>query len=149
MNTISKLNETDFTRAYQIETQSHAFPWTENVFRSNQGERYLNYKIEENGQIAGFCIINMIVDEATLFNIAVAPNFQRQGLAKQLLTFVLDELTQRKMTTCWLEVRASNQAAIKLYEQVGFNQISVRPNYYPAANHQREDAIIMANMLNF
>ncbi|MCR2392783.1 ribosomal-protein-alanine N-acetyltransferase, partial [Salmonella enterica] len=43
----------------------------------------------------------------------------------------------------WLEVRASNQAAIALYEDLGFNEVTVRRNYYPSA-HGREDAIVMA-----
>ncbi|MNR57792.1 ribosomal-protein-alanine N-acetyltransferase [compost metagenome] len=47
------------------------------------------------------------------------------------------------MVTLWLEVRASNRAAIALYEDLGFNEVTVRRNYYPSANG-REDAIVMA-----
>ncbi|HBH66256.1 MAG TPA: ribosomal-protein-alanine N-acetyltransferase, partial [Erwinia persicina] len=51
---------------------------------------------------------------------------------------------QRGIVTLWLEVRASNHAAIALYEQLDFNEVSIRRNYYPAADGGKEDAIMMA-----
>ena len=71
------------------------------------------------------------------------PAFQRRGLGRQLLQHLIDELIKRDVLTLWLEVRASNLPAIALYEQLGFNQVSRRPNYYPTASG-REDAILMA-----
>lgn len=149
MNTISLLTNDELASAYRIEQLSHAFPWTEQTFYSNQGERYLNLKIISEGKIVGFCITQVVVDEATLFNIAIDPAYQRQGLAKQLLTHLIEQLEQRGIATIWLEVRASNTKAINLYQALGFNEISVRPNYYPSTNNRYEDAIIMANMLTF
>lgn len=93
--------------------------------------------------MAGFAITQWVLDEATLFNIAVDPAYQRRGLGKKLLNHLIEQLQQRDIFTLWLEVRASNQAAIALYEQTGFNEVSVRRNYYPA-HHGREDALIMA-----
>jgi len=60
-----------------------------------------------------------------------------------LLEHIITELTQREVLTLWLEVRASNLGAIALYEQLEFNEVSVRRNYYPTAEG-REDALIMA-----
>lgn len=148
MNTISLLTNDELPLAYRIEQLSHSFPWTEKTFYSNQGERYLNLKIVSEEKIVGFCITQIVVDEATLFNIAIDPAYQRQGLAKQLLTTLIEQLAQRGITTIWLEVRASNTNAIYLYQALGFNEISIRPNYYPSTNNQYEDAIIMANMLS-
>lgn len=60
-----------------------------------------------------------------------------------LLEHLIDELEKRGVATLWLEVRASNAAAIALYESLGFNEATIRRNYYPTTDG-REDAIIMA-----
>ncbi|QIQ21943.1 ribosomal protein S18-alanine N-acetyltransferase [Zophobihabitans entericus] len=149
MNTISILNKADLPAAFKIGQAAHAFPWSWQNFESNQGERYLNLKIERDGQIVGFLITQVVLDEANLFNIAIDPAFQKQGLATELLNHLIEELAARNVVTLWLEVRASNTAAINLYNQLGFNEITIRTNYYPAKNNQREDAIIMAYTLSF
>ena len=143
MTSISLLTPPDLPLALAIEQRSHAFPWTEATFASNQGERYLNYRLDVDGKMAAFAITQWVLDEATLFNIAVDPAYQRRGLGKALLSHLVEQLQQRDIFTLWLEVRASNHAAIALYEQTGFNEVSVRRNYYPAT-HGREDALIMA-----
>lgn len=143
MNTISSLTTTDLARAYAIETRAHAFPWSEKTFATNQGERYLNYRLLVDDVMAAFAITQVVLDEATLFNIAVDPTWQRQGLGRQLLEHLIGELEKRGVLTLWLEVRASNTAAIALYESLGFNEATIRRNYYPTAQG-REDAIIMA-----
>ncbi|STJ82683.1 ribosomal-protein-alanine acetyltransferase [Escherichia coli] len=143
MNTISSLETTDLPAAYHIEQRAHAFPWSEKTFASNQGERYLNFQLTQNGKMAAFAITQVVLDEATLFNIAVDPDYQRQGLGRALLEHLIDELEKRGVATLWLEVRASNAAAIALYESLGFNEATIRRNYYPTTDG-REDAIIMA-----
>ena len=143
MNTISTLNTADLPRAWQIEQRAHAFPWSEQTFASNQGERYLNLQLTVDGEMAAFAITQIVLDEATLFNIAVDPAFQRRGLGRELLEHLIRELEARDVFTLWLEVRASNAAAIALYESLGFNEATIRRNYYPTAEG-REDAIIMA-----
>lgn len=143
MNTISSLSPNDLPAAFQIEKRAHAFPWSEQTFASNQGERYLNYQLTADGKMAAFAITQVVLDEATLFNIAVDPAFQRRGLGRTLLEHLIDELEKRGVLTLWLEVRASNVAAIALYESLGFNEATIRRNYYPTADG-REDAIVMA-----
>ncbi|HHH2127427.1 TPA: ribosomal protein S18-alanine N-acetyltransferase [Yersinia enterocolitica] len=143
MKQISILTPADLATAYQIEQASHAFPWTEKTLASNQGERYLNFKLNIGEQMAGFAITQIVLDEATLFNIAIDPQYQRQGCGRLLLEHVITELEKRQIVTLWLEVRASNARAIALYESLGFNEVLVRRNYYPSADG-REDAIMMA-----
>ena len=143
MNKISSLTPNDLAAAYAIELRSHAFPWSEKTFASNQGERYFNLRLDVDGKLAAFAVTQVILDEATLFNIAVDPAYQRQGLGKALLEYLIEELEKRDVFTLWLEVRASNVAARTLYESLGFNEATVRRNYYPA-KEGREDAIVMA-----
>lgn len=143
MNQISLLTPNDHEQAFAIEQRSHAFPWSEKTFSSNQGERYLNFRLEVDGVLAAFAITQVVLDEATLFNLAVDPAFQRRGIGRQLLQHLINELEQRGVLTLWLEVRASNTAAIALYEQLDFNEVSIRRNYYPTRDG-KEDAIMMA-----
>lgn len=143
MNQISLLTPTDLERAFIIEQRAHAFPWSEKTFITNQGERYLNFRLDVAGQMAAFAIIQVVLDEATLFNLAVDPDFQRRGLGRELLQHAIAELESRGIQTLWLEVRASNRPALALYASLDFNEVSVRRNYYPTADG-KEDAIIMA-----
>ena len=143
MNTISTLSTTDLPRAFDIERRAHAFPWSEKTFVSNQGDRYLNFQMSADGKMAAFAITQVVLDEATLFNIAVDPAYQRRGLGRELLEHLIETLETRGVLTLWLEVRASNHAAIALYESLGFNEATIRRNYYPTTEG-REDAIVMA-----
>lgn len=86
MNTISSLTTPDLTAAYAIETRAHAFPWSEKTLASNQGERYLNYRLDVDGAMAAFAITQVVLDEATLFNIAVDPAYQRRGWEENCLS---------------------------------------------------------------
>ena len=128
MTAISLVTPDDQPQLLAIERRSHAFPWSEQTFASNQGERFLNFRIEAEGRLVGFAITQVVLDEASLFNISVDPDVQRRGYARQLLQHLIAELEKREVMTLWLEVRASNLAAIALYEQLEFHQVSRRPN---------------------
>lgn len=134
----------DFERLFAIEQQAHLVPWSKGTLLNNQGERYLNLKLSVANRIVAFAICQTVLDEATLFNIAVDPNYQRQGYGKQLLQALIERLRQQEIATLWLEVRQSNLAAQQLYQRLGFNEVSLRKNYYPTPNGERENAVIMA-----
>ncbi|WP_108652359.1 ribosomal protein S18-alanine N-acetyltransferase [Dongshaea marina] len=77
-----------------------------------------------------------------MFNICIAPAFRRRGLGRQLLEHLIGQLKQKKADLLWLEVRRSNQAALNLYQELGFESQGVRKDYYPAESG-REDALVM------
>ncbi|MDU8924073.1 ribosomal protein S18-alanine N-acetyltransferase [Pasteurellaceae bacterium LIM206] len=145
---IHPVNPQDFDHLFTIEQAAHLVPWSMGTLKNNQGEHYLNLKIiqaEANRvQIAGFAVCQTVLDEATLFNIAIAPQFQGQGLGKALLTELLERLRRQGILTVWLEVRESNHKAKKLYSSLGFNEVDIRRNYYPLPGGGRENAIVMA-----
>ncbi|MBT0724202.1 ribosomal protein S18-alanine N-acetyltransferase [Rosenbergiella sp. S61] len=143
MITISELQPVEWEHAFTIETQCHSHPWSAATFQANQGERFINLRADQEGELAGFAICQVVLDEASLFNIAVSPAFQRRGIARQLIMALSERLVEREVMMLWLEVRASNLPAIGLYESLDFNEVSRRLNYYPSATG-REDALIMA-----
>ena len=95
---------------------------------------------EDNGTVAGYVGSQSVLGEADMMNIAVAPDFRRRGIGRQLVKRLISALNDRGTHVLLLEVRASNEAAISLYEELGFVQVGRRPNYYL---HPREDALIM------
>lgn len=133
----------DFERLYEIEQQAHLVPWSFGTLKNNQGERYLNLKLIENNQIIGFAICQTVLDEATLFNIAILPTYQGCGFGKLLLGKLIFQLKEKGVQTLWLEVRESNSARF-LYEKIGFNEVDIRKNYYPKPSGGRENAVVMA-----
>lgn len=141
---IELVTEADFDRLFEIEQKAHLVPWSKGTLLNNQGERYLNLKMVERGEIVGFAICQVVLDEATLFNIAIDPAKQSKGLGKALLQGLIAELGKKGVLTLWLEVRESNQKAHRLYTQLGFNEVTVRKNYYPLPDGKKENAIVMA-----
>ncbi|VTU05964.1 ribosomal-protein-alanine N-acetyltransferase [Actinobacillus indolicus] len=141
---ITPVLENDFDRLFEIEQQAHLVPWAKGTLLNSQGERYLNLKLSVENRIVAFAICQFVLDEATLFNIAVDPAYQGKGYGKQLLQALIAQLQQKQITTLWLEVRASNTTAQKLYFSLGFNEVTVRKNYYPTQDGGRENAVVMA-----
>jgi ribosomal-protein-alanine acetyltransferase len=92
-------------------------------------------------QIAGFAAFHRVMDEAELRNMAVAPAHQRRGIARALLAAGILALQATGVSKLFLEVRASNHAAIALYTSAGFNRLHTRRDYY---HNPEEDALVMA-----
>ncbi|MBD8010047.1 MULTISPECIES: ribosomal protein S18-alanine N-acetyltransferase [Acinetobacter] len=138
---IRLMQAADVEAVVKIERLVQSHPWTLKQFQ-DAVTAYQSTVIEVQGQVAGFCILQPVLDEANLLLMAIDPAQQGQGLGYQLLEASVAMLKNNPVQI-FLEVRESNQAAIKLYEKSGFHQIDLRKNYYPNANGSREHAIIM------
>jgi [ribosomal protein S18]-alanine N-acetyltransferase len=92
------------------------------------------------GAVAGFAIASLLPPEAELETIAVAPEQQRRGVGRELLKSLAETLRPRGVRSLLLEVRASNEAALRLYQQAGFLTAGRRPGYY---SDPSEDALLM------
>ncbi|WP_245600383.1 ribosomal protein S18-alanine N-acetyltransferase [Psychromonas arctica] len=133
---------TDLPEVLAIETLAHSHPWSEKIFLSNFGKRYINHVIMLDDQVVGYFVASYVAGEVTLMNIAIAPAYQGAGLGRALLSYLKTFSLSLSQQEIWLEVRASNIPAIKLYQALDFVEVDIRPAYYPADNG-REDAIIM------
>ncbi len=127
----------------QIEQLAHPYPWSEKQLASCFGERYVNGLLLLNDVPVGFYISDMILDESTLMNICIAPEYRGRGLGKYLLEDFLKQTQSMGCSLWFLEVRASNQTARQMYLQHGFQEDGVRKGYYQT-NAEREDAILMS-----
>ncbi|PTQ90605.1 ribosomal protein S18-alanine N-acetyltransferase [Agitococcus lubricus] len=139
------MTEADLNAVYAIEKQVQYAPWSIPLFQEGLG-RHLCTVAEYQHQIIGFSVVQFIVDEAHLLNIAIDPQYQKRGFAKVLLAKVFAQAQDKNASTLFLEVRQSNQRALAIYQMAGFNEIGLRKNYYPSPNG-KEHAVIMAYML--
>lgn len=118
-----------------------ADPWSEGVFRSALDNPDTAVLLAEGaeGILLGYAVLYTVLDEGNLDNIAVAPEFRRQGVADALLS-TLAGFARGHLARLFLEVRASNAPALSLYRKYGFAEVGRRKNYY---DNPREDAILM------
>ncbi|HSM97901.1 MAG TPA: ribosomal protein S18-alanine N-acetyltransferase [Gallionella sp.] len=126
-----------------IEQSVQAYPWTRGNFIDALGHGYLCRVDEADGEIRGYAVLRPVLDEAELLNIGVAAAQQRKGLGRAMLLEMLDMACEMNLLRVFLEVRASNVAAIALYRSAGFAGIGVRRDYYRNASGS-EDAVTMA-----
>ncbi len=140
--TFRRMTEEDLDAVLKVEYAAFSHPWTRGIFLDGL-KNYEIWLMFEGEQQVGHGVINVIIDEAHLLNITVKPQSQGRGLGLRLLEQLMSRAYQMNARECFLEVRASNQSAYRLYERFGFNEIGRRRDYYPAIGG-REDALVMA-----
>lgn len=132
----------DLDEILDIERASFSMPWSRGAFL---------YEIEQNrvarcrvvrhgGRLVAYLCLWDIADEIHITNIAVHPQHRRRGIARALMTAVLEEARSQGHQVVVLEVRPSNQEAIGLYDSLGFQVVGRRRGYYYDTG---EDALVM------
>jgi len=132
----------DIDAIMEIEPHIYSHPWSRGNFVDSLNSGYSAWVLELNGELIGYSLMMMVLDEAHLLNLSVAKAFQKQGLGRLLLEHMIRIAREKKAANMFLEVRPSNISAIALYENIGFNEMAIRRGYYPAHNG-REDAVLM------
>ena len=141
------MQRSDIKVLAEIESAAYEFPWELETFRSCFKIGYHCWVGERAREVVGYGISTIGAGESHVLNLCVAPNWQGRGYGRVILQKLIDEATRFKADSLFLEVRPSNPNAIKLYRSVGFNEIGMRKDYYPARNYGREDALVMARVL--
>ena len=153
----------DLDEVLAIESVSHIHPWTKGNFTDSLNAGHWAYCIrpqaDQSNAVEGtfldpsvlwaYCILFPAVDELHLLNITVSPHLRKLGLGKRMMIAIEVVASQQKMPRIILEVRPTNDAALALYQKLGYKQIGVRKNYYPASpdTGSREDALVMAKSI--
>ena len=115
--------------------------WSEKSIASELENELSRWLVAENdGTVAGYVGSQTVMDETDMMNVAVHPDYRRQGIAEELVTALIRALKEQASRCLTLEVRASNEPAKALYEKLGFAQVGLRKNYY---RNPREDALIL------
>lgn len=133
----------DLPEVITLENASYDFPWTEGIFSDCLANNYLAVLYVKNRQIQAYTVSQYIVDECHLLNLCVRQEARGQGLGTKMIQYLINQARQKDMGSIFLEVRVSNDAAIRLYDKLGFNEIGIRRGYYPDTSG-REDALVLA-----
>ena len=138
---IINMKESHVAQVAQLEKICFSDPWSENSVASELNNKLALWLVAEEGErVAGYIGSQTVMDETDMMNVAVHPDFRRQGIAEKLILELIDRLKTMKSHCLTLEVRASNDPAIALYGKLGFEQVGRRKNYY---RNPREDALIL------
>ena len=126
-----------------LEAMVEPTPWTVGDFADVLRNGWFCDVLElDDGSIGAWAVVMPVLDEAELLTIGVSPDLQGRGLGRAMLDRMTDAMRTRKCTRCHLEVRESNERAIRLYETSGFVRVGLRKNYYRTAEG-REHAVLM------
>jgi ribosomal-protein-alanine N-acetyltransferase len=132
----------DLDAVVAIEEAIYPYPWTRGNFSDSLAAGYHCWVAECGGEVAGYTVVAIAAEEAHLLNLSVAGPWQRRGIGREMLDFVLRLARESGAARVFLEVRPSNSAARALYAAAGFAEIATRQGYYPA-DGGREDAIVL------
>ncbi|MEG1999790.1 MAG: ribosomal protein S18-alanine N-acetyltransferase [Evtepia sp.] len=139
--TITPMDRSHLAGVAALERLCFATPWTEAMLAEELFNDTACYLVAENEQ--GFPVayagLHVVLDEGYIDNVAVLPQYRKQGIADRLIETFCRFGTER-LAFLTLEVRPSNEAAIALYRKHGFLDAGTRPDYY---EHPKEDALLM------
>ena len=118
-------------------------PWSRKMLAEeleNQCAAFLVAEDSVSGRVLGYAGLMVVADEGYITNVAVFPEYRRQGIAAQILQVFVQFAEANRLAFLTLEVRPSNAAAIALYQGFGFEEVGRRKNYYDLP---KEDALIL------
>lgn len=132
---IEALTREDAALLVPIHAGTFRQPWNEDEFHALLGENNIfGFIAREEGnrsaQSGGFVLARLVLDEAEILTIAVAPQFQRKGVGHALMDATLRHLHNARASMLFLEVDEQNTPALALYRRLGFKQVGKRPGYY-------------------
>lgn len=135
------MDKTHVSAVAALEKMCFSMPWSESSVASELTNPLALWIVAVEGDaLCGYVGSQSVQGEADMMNIAVDPAFRRRGIARELVLELIRQLKKADVHCLTLEVRASNEAAIALYEALGFTQVGRRPNYY---TKPKEDALIL------
>ena len=129
----------------EIEGLCFSTPWTaEGVKSETECENGIFLVAESDGRAVGYVSMRYVLDEGYINNVAVLPEYRRQGIGKKLLLALNEECEKRRLSFITLEVRESNEGAIGLYTSLGYEQVGRRKRFYRLPD---EDALLLTKTL--
>lgn len=141
---IAPMHPEHLPQVLAIERAAYAFPWTEGIFNDCLRVGYSSWIVCNTlGEVQGYALMSLAAGEAHVLNVCVSPQRRGLGLGRYLMRHLLRLAEAGSVERMFLEVRRSNEEALRLYEHLGFSQVGTRKGYYPAAGG-REDALVLA-----
>ncbi|MEE1502972.1 MAG: ribosomal protein S18-alanine N-acetyltransferase [Acutalibacteraceae bacterium] len=143
---IKKMTASHIEEIAKLEKECFSSPWSEDGLKSELDNNFARFFVAFSGEtIAGYIGSHNVLGEVYITNVAVFPEFRRNGVGKALVELLANEMKAENADFVTLEVRKSNQNAISLYEKCGFQKVGERRNFY---EKPIEDAILMTYFIN-
>lgn len=143
---IQVMSVEDLDPALALERSAFLTPWSrESFLNAIQNPNGINLVCKHKKEVVGYMTSFMVMDELYITNLLVAIDYQRQGIATELLKSVIRIVRIKKGVHLFLEVRENNSAAINFYKKLKFQLVGVRKRYY---SDSKEDALVMKLTLN-
>ena len=143
---ITKMLQCHVSQIAELEKLCFNDPWSENSIASELDNRLSCWLVAiADDKVVGYVGSQTVLGETDMMNIAIHPDYRKQGIATELISAVIEALNERGSHSLMLEVRASNEPAKSLYLKMGFDVVGVRKNYY---RNPREDALILRKEWN-
>lgn len=146
MMNIVKMEKKHLSEICELEKQCFSHPWS---YQSLEAELYKNdayfFVALKSDKVCGYIGMNTVLDEGYIANVAVLPQFQKQGIGQKLLEYLIKVSKEINLSFVTLEVRKSNEGAIALYSKNGFSVVGERKNFY---SEPLENALLMTLYLN-
>ena len=143
---IREMQLADLSEVLRNERRGYTHPWSEGIFKDCLRNGHECWLLTYNDKTIGHGVLSVAAGESHLLNVCVHPECQGNGFGRKLVEHMVNRAKARQASSIFLEVRPSNMVACQLYEKLGFNEVGIRENYYPAFVG-REDAIILAKEL--
>ncbi len=124
----------------EIERLCFAFPWSEQSLGLLLTDRAVGFAVTDGGRAVAYGGMVCVLDEGQITNVATHPDFRRRGYARDVMTALISYAESAGISVLTLEVRESNAAAIRLYEELGFYRVGERRDFY---RQPVETAILM------
>lgn len=135
------MNEDHICQIAELERLCFNDPWSENSIASELNNKLSLWLVAVDSEtVVGYVGSQTVLGETDMMNIAVHPDYRKQGIGTGLILALIRELSSRGSHSLMLEVRASNEQAISVYSKLGFSEIGRRRNYY---RNPKEDALIL------
>ncbi len=144
---IRPMKKGDLKAVAAIEESAYNFPWSLGVFKNCLKVGYSCWIGEIGEEVVAYGILALAAGEAHVMNICVSPRYRGKSYGRMMLENLMEVARLHRADMILLEVRPTNEVAIHLYHKMGFNEIGRRKDYYPAVGGNREDALVMARML--
>lgn len=142
---IRKMTSSNIEEIANLEKECFSSPWSEDGLKNELDNNFARFFVAfSGGKIAGYIGSHNVLGEVYITNVAVFPEFRRNGVGKALVEFLVDEMKAENAEFVTLEVRRSNFSAISLYEKCGFGKVGERKNFY---EKPIEDAILMTHYI--
>jgi ribosomal-protein-alanine N-acetyltransferase len=142
--TVDRLSAEHIPAVAEMEKLCFSEPWSEKSLGILTGDGAVGFVALEDGQVTAYVGMMLVLDEGQITNVATHPDYRRKGYAEAVLDRLIAYSQAAGVSEIFLEVRRSNNAAIKLYEKMGFETVGMRKGFYRAPT---EDAILMKKTL--